>query len=134
MRGHAALESEPLVRSLQRIVNLEASGYPDFHHRLLSAMRVTRQMLCETEPAAIVCSRIQSGESLISPTFYEVVPSQSASEIADHELDCIVLKCWLERANDQISIETVAGQLCNKTHDLVNGRLQAIASLASCLA
>jgi hypothetical protein len=82
----------------------------------------------------IVCSLIQSGELLIVPTLYEVVLSQSASEIADHGLGCIVLKCWLENANDQISIETVAGQLCNKTHDLVNGRLQIVASLASCLA
>jgi hypothetical protein len=77
---------------------------------------------------------IQSGESLIVPTLYEVLLSQSAGEISDHELGCIVLKCWLENANDQISIETVAGQLCNKMRDLVNERLQVVAALASCLA
>jgi hypothetical protein len=60
--------------------------------------------------------------------------NQSASEIADHELGCILLNCWLENANDHISIETAAGQLCNKMHDLVNGRLQVVTPLASCLA
>lgn len=117
--------------TLQVIAGMDRELYPKLVKYLVSSIPLTWETICDKSGSQLAEALIGSvGEDAVNALF-ESVFSTAAVDAAFDRMANFVLQRWLENAQDQKMIETVADQLFPKASELLGRRPQVMVSLAA---
>jgi hypothetical protein len=125
------LQSTQFSATLQAIAALDQTRYPKVVKYLVGSVPMTWETVCDKSGSRFIESLIQFvGQNAVTAV-YDSVFSSSARDAAYHAIANFVLQRWLEFADEQRQLGSVADQLRPQVPDLLKRRPQVVVALTA---